>query len=156
MRSLNIGRSLYNINKIAGNKIISDIHLGDWGMPVAQIINFCEDKGIDIENLEIAQLEEIYPSASSLYNQDINFQESAKNINKKLNDSDFKSLNFRAMKPYYCFCLIFTKLGLFYYIFDRATLPSKIYCFVKNRFITYPLGKHTQFFFRALSNSVGL
>ena len=88
LRSLNIGRSLYNINKIAGNKILSDIHLGDWGMPVAQIINFCENKGIDIEKLEIAQLEEIYPSASSLYKQDINFQETAKNINKKLNDSD--------------------------------------------------------------------
>ena len=83
LRSLNIGRSLYNINKIAGNKIISDIHLGDWGMPVAQIINFCENKGIDIEKLETAQLEEIYPSASSLYKQDINFQETAKNINKK-------------------------------------------------------------------------
>ena len=52
LRSLNIGRSLYNINKIAGNKIISDIHLGDWGMPVAQIINFCENKGILDSKLE--------------------------------------------------------------------------------------------------------
>ena len=41
LRSLNIGRSLYNINKLAGNTVISDIHLGDWGMPIAQILNFC-------------------------------------------------------------------------------------------------------------------
>ena len=38
LRSLNIGRSLYNINKIAGHDVLNDIHLGDWGMPIAQII----------------------------------------------------------------------------------------------------------------------
>ena len=40
LRSLNIGRSLYNINKLAGHNVINDIHLGDWGMPVAQIISY--------------------------------------------------------------------------------------------------------------------
>ena len=29
LRSLNIGRSLYNINSLAGNKVQSDIHMGD-------------------------------------------------------------------------------------------------------------------------------
>ncbi len=38
LRTLNIGRSLYETNKLIGNSVISDIHLGDWGMPVAQII----------------------------------------------------------------------------------------------------------------------
>jgi arginyl-tRNA synthetase len=38
LRPLNIGRSIYLTNKIIGNDINSDIHLGDWGMPVAQII----------------------------------------------------------------------------------------------------------------------
>ena len=44
LRSLNIGRSLYNINQIAGNTTKSDIHLGDWGMPIAQIIGYCIEK----------------------------------------------------------------------------------------------------------------
>tara|TARA_B100000575_G_scaffold161650_1_gene129165 strand:+ start:52 stop:537 length:486 start_codon:yes stop_codon:yes gene_type:complete len=35
LRSLNIGRSLYNMNKIAGHNVLNDIHLGDWGMPIA-------------------------------------------------------------------------------------------------------------------------
>ena len=30
MRTLNIGRSLYNIHSFIGNEVISDIHLGDW------------------------------------------------------------------------------------------------------------------------------
>ena len=37
LRSLNIGRSLYNVNKLAGNKVLSDIHMGDWGMPLSLI-----------------------------------------------------------------------------------------------------------------------
>ena len=40
LRSLNIGRSLYNVNKLTGNKVLSDIHMGDWGMPIAQIIQY--------------------------------------------------------------------------------------------------------------------
>ena len=45
LRPLNIGRSIYLTNKIIGNDINSDIHLGDWGMPVAQIITYCELEG---------------------------------------------------------------------------------------------------------------
>ena len=30
MRTLNIGRSLYNIHSFLGNEVVSDIHLGDW------------------------------------------------------------------------------------------------------------------------------
>ena len=40
IRTLNIGRSLYNMNNFVSNNIKSDIHLGDWGMPVAQIITY--------------------------------------------------------------------------------------------------------------------
>ena len=42
LRSLNIGRSLKELNKTVGHKVTTDIHLGDWGMPIAQIIAFCE------------------------------------------------------------------------------------------------------------------
>ena len=44
IRTLNIGRSLYKINKVAGNKVVSDIHFGDWGMPIALIIAYTEKK----------------------------------------------------------------------------------------------------------------
>ena len=42
MRTLNIGRSLYNMHSFINNQVMSDIHLGDWGMPVAQIIAYLE------------------------------------------------------------------------------------------------------------------
>ena len=61
MRTLNIGRSLYNIHSFIGNNVISDIHLGDWGMPIAQIITYLENESIDINSLNSSQLEIIYP-----------------------------------------------------------------------------------------------
>jgi len=88
LRSLNIGRSLYNINKLVGNKVTSDIHLGDWGMPIAQIISYMNIHKIDSENITIDELEKIYPLSSSLYNDDDEFKESALQINKKLNKRD--------------------------------------------------------------------
>ena len=92
LRSLNIGRSLYNINKIAGNTVVSDIHLGDWGMPIAQILNFCELNNLDVSKISISKLEEIYPQASKLYIDDPDFQSACKELNKDLNDNNNKSL----------------------------------------------------------------
>ena len=87
LRSLNIGRSLYNINKIAGHDVSNDIHLGDWGMPIAQIICYINENKIDLEGITIEDLEEIYPKASKLYHQDENFKSTAQNINKELNEN---------------------------------------------------------------------
>ena len=53
LRPLNIGKSIYLTNKIIGNDIKSDIHLGDWGMPVAQIITYCELEKISFDELTI-------------------------------------------------------------------------------------------------------
>ena len=50
LRSLNIGRSLYSVNKLAGNKVLSDIHMGDWGMPIAQIIQYGIEKKLILKN----------------------------------------------------------------------------------------------------------
>jgi arginyl-tRNA synthetase len=88
LRPLNIGRSIYNTNKIIGNRIYSDIHLGDWGMPVAQIITFCELENINFESLTIEMLEDIYPNASTKYRSDEKFKEKAQETNKKLSSGD--------------------------------------------------------------------
>ena len=92
MRTLNIGRSLYNIHSFIGNEVVSDIHLGDWGMPIAQIISYLEKEGIEIKSLESSQLEVIYPKASEEYKQNIEFKNRAKEINKLLNNNDEKLL----------------------------------------------------------------
>ena len=92
MRTLNIGRSLYNIHSFFGNNVISDIHLGDWGMPIAQIITYLEDESIDIKTLDSNQLEIIYPKASKEYKDNNEFKARAQEINKLLNNNDLELL----------------------------------------------------------------
>ena len=92
MRTLNIGRSLYNIHSFIGNNVISDIHLGDWGMPIAQIITYLEDGSIDINTLDSNQLEIIYPKASEQYKDNNEFKVRAQEINKLLNNYDSELL----------------------------------------------------------------
>ena len=93
MRTLNIGRSLYNIHSFTNNEVVSDIHLGDWGMPVAQIISFLEKENIDPESIDSNQLEVIYPQASEEYKQNDDFKKRAQEINKLLNNNDKNMLN---------------------------------------------------------------
>ena len=88
LRPLNIGRSIYNTNKIVGNKVYSDIHLGDWGMPVAQIITYCELENLNLDDISIEMLEEIYPNASVKYRSDKKFKEKAQEKNKLLTSRD--------------------------------------------------------------------
>ena len=92
LRSLNIGRSLYEINQLIGNTVTSDIHLGDWGMPVAQIIAYCEIQNIIINSITVDQLIDIYPKSSELYRSDKSFQILAKEINKNLNENENESI----------------------------------------------------------------
>ncbi len=88
IRTLNIGKSLYNIHSFIGNDVVSDIHLGDWGMPIAQIITYLEKKDIELESLNSSQLEIIYPKASEEYKQNKTFKTRAQEINKLLNNND--------------------------------------------------------------------
>jgi arginyl-tRNA synthetase len=88
LRPLNIGRSIYNINKAVGNKVYSDIHLGDWGMPVAQIITYCELEDLKLDDISIEMLEEIYPNASTKYKTEKKFKEKAQETNKLLTSGD--------------------------------------------------------------------
>ncbi len=93
IRTLNIGKSLYNIHSFIGNDVVSDIHLGDWGMPIAQIITYLEKKDIELESLNSTQLEIIYPKASEEYKQNKTFKTRAQEINKLLNNNDQQLLN---------------------------------------------------------------
>ncbi len=92
LRTLNIGRSIYRINKIAGNNITSDIHLGDWGMPIALILAYVKKMNFKISTLEHSDLETIYPAATELAEKDDNFYEEAKQISKKLNEENAELL----------------------------------------------------------------
>ena len=84
LRTLNIGRAIYNLNKFAGNEVVSDIHFGDWGMPVSQILAYINENNLDLHSLQASDLEQIYPEANKMSSTDESFYDKAKNISHEL------------------------------------------------------------------------
>ena len=89
MRSAIIGQALYRLNKFMGNKVVGDVHLGDWGLQmgltIAQLMDdydmgyyFGENKP-KVE-ITIPMLDEAYPKASARKKEDPEFLERASNI----------------------------------------------------------------------------
>ena len=93
-KPLHVGR----IERFMGNKVISDVHLGDWGLQMGLIITELECRKPDLVYFDesytgeypeeapftISELEEIYPCASAKSKVDEEFKEKAHQATLKL------------------------------------------------------------------------
>ena len=91
LRSAIIGESVKRIMRYKGNKVIGDIHLGDWGYQMGLIITELKKRRPDLpyfdESFEgeypkeapftISELEEIYPTASAYAKEHEDYREEA-------------------------------------------------------------------------------
>ncbi len=98
LRSAIIGESIKRIVRYAGHDIIGDIHLGDWGLQMGLIITELKERQPNLvyfdENYEgeypkeapftIAELGEIYPTASAKSKEDEAYKERALDATFKL------------------------------------------------------------------------
>ena len=98
LRSAVIGESVKRIKRFVGDKVISDVHLGDWGLQMGLIITELECRKPDLvyfdENytgaypeeapFTISELEEIYPCANGKAKEDAAFKEKAHEATLKL------------------------------------------------------------------------
>ncbi len=98
LRSAIIGESVKRIARYVGHEVISDIHLGDWGQPMGLIIHELELRYPDLPYFDesytgeypteppftIAELEEIYPTASGKSKEDAEYKEKAMEATFKL------------------------------------------------------------------------
>lgn len=100
LRSPIIGESLARLNKYFGNKVITDTHLGDWGLQMGLTIAQLEDdmylegsfdRGED-KIITLDTLNEEYPKASKRKNTDENFRKKAE---------DYTLLIQQQKSPYY-------------------------------------------------------
>ena len=102
LRSAVIGESVKRIQRFAGNKVIGDVHLGDWGLQRGLIIEELRDRKPELPYFDeqftgeypaeapftISELEEIYPAASAKSKEDAAFMERAHNATLKLQSGD--------------------------------------------------------------------
>lgn len=98
LRSAIIGESIKRIARYAGHDVIGDIHLGDWGLQMGLVITELQERQPELvyfdENytgdypqeapFTIAQLEEMYPTASGKSKEDAAYKERAMDATFKL------------------------------------------------------------------------
>ena len=98
LRSAIIGESLKRILRYAGNEVIGDIHLGDWGLQMGLIITELKLRNPELiyfneaytgeypkeAPFTISELEEIYPTASAKSKEDPAYKEAAMEATFKL------------------------------------------------------------------------
>lgn len=84
LRSAIIGESVKRICRFMGNRVIGDVHLGDWGLQMGLIMQAVKEKNPDLPYFNpdytgeypkeapftIGELEEIYPAASTRSKED--------------------------------------------------------------------------------------
>ena len=90
LRSPIIGESIKRIINFKGYKTISDVHLGDYGLQIGQVIYGIKRDKIDVKDITLEYLERIYPEISSLCKEDEYVKEKCASITKELQDGNLE------------------------------------------------------------------
>lgn len=88
LRPTIIGESIKRIVAYKGHKTISDVHLGDYGLQMGQVIYGIERDGLKKEDITIEYLNHIYPEISSLCKENEEIKEKCALITKKIQEKD--------------------------------------------------------------------
>lgn len=79
LRSAVIGESVKRIMRLCGDKVIGDVHFGDWGTPLGMLITEMQNEGIDEDTtLSIKEISELYIRAASAFKESDEFKEKAR------------------------------------------------------------------------------
>ncbi len=88
MRTILVGESISRILKFLGHNVISDVHLGDFGLQIGEVIYAIINDGKSIDEIDIKYLDEAYPRMSKLIKEDEVLKEKCANITKDLQDGN--------------------------------------------------------------------
>ena len=88
LRSAIVGESIKRILKYFTHNVISDVHLGDYGLQIGQVIYGLKKENIELEDITIDILDRIYPSMSALCKSDESVKEECARITKELQDGN--------------------------------------------------------------------
>ncbi len=88
LRSAIVGESIKRILKYYNNKVISDVHFGDIGLQIGQVIYGLKQENISPQDINLSILERIYPTISGICKEDENIKEQCASITKALQDGN--------------------------------------------------------------------
>ena len=88
MRTAIVGESIKRIINFVGHKTMSDVHFGDYGLQIGEVIYGMIRDNKKIEDLDIKYLDKIYPEMNKLCKEDETLKQECADITKKLQDGD--------------------------------------------------------------------
>lgn len=88
MRTAILGESVKRILKWYGNTVISDVHLGDYGLQIGQVIYGAIEDGIKPNELTLSYLDATYPKMSALCKENDEIKEKCATITKELQEGN--------------------------------------------------------------------
>lgn len=88
LRPTIIGESIKRIIKFMGHNTIADVHLGDFGLQMGQVIYGIKRDNLSVEDININYLNKIYPEISGLCKEDDSVKEECTRITKELQDGN--------------------------------------------------------------------
>lgn len=90
MRTAIVGESIKRIIRYMGHETISDVHLGDYGLPIGQVIYGILRDQKDIEEITLEYLETIYPEISGICKESEEVKKECARITKELQDGNLE------------------------------------------------------------------
>lgn len=90
MRTILVGESVARIIRFLGHKTISDVHLGDFGLQIGQVIYGVLRDNKTIDDIDIKYLDKIYPEMSALCKENDEVKEKCASITKDLQDGNLE------------------------------------------------------------------
>ena len=88
MRTAIVGESIKRIINYVGHKTISDVHLGDYGLQIGQVIYGILNDNKKIDDITLEYLENTYPKISALCKENEEVKEKCATITKELQDGN--------------------------------------------------------------------
>lgn len=94
LRSPIIGESVKRIISFAGHKTISDVHFGDFGLQIGEVIFGLKEKNIKKEDITLELLNEIYPEINAKIKIDEALNKECAEITKQLQEGNKEYLEY--------------------------------------------------------------
>lgn len=88
LRPAIIGEAIKRVLKFKGCKVIADVHFGDFGLQMGQVIYGIKQKNIKLEDLTLNDLNKIYPEISKLCKEDKDVKNICATLEKQMQDGD--------------------------------------------------------------------
>ena len=86
LRPAIVGESIKRIIDYVGHKTISDVHLGDIGLPIGEVIYACLRDKVSPNDITLEYLNKVYPEMSSIIKEDESIKEECASIIKEVQD----------------------------------------------------------------------